>query len=376
MIIPLVVFSQSKPTIYDKMIVFNYATIDTSDSDIQSIVKVWKNYLQNRLYGFVRKIDTAGYIYWNDEEKQLYNDPDLILAIDPFLSISQTSILNIKPFLHGFFRIMNVKGFVDDSTGRFTTQAIYYILAKKVNDNFKLFNYFYLDKKKLIQTKIRNVCYYYPSEYKFNKQNALNFGNFEDSLSNLFNCPVPKEIIYLVDNDKDTMLNHLGFMYYGGLGLGKHSGHFIVKENMIISSSGENHRHELVHYFNHKKNPDVIGFFDEGLATYFGGNLGNPFQWHLNCINQYLKDKPDLDLTDETKFGYIDAKTNPQYVLGAIIITYTIDQYGFAKALTLLQYSKKQNNFPDVIEKELGIKKSKLNAFFRNYLTKNASNRN
>jgi len=372
MLFPLFVFSQPKPTFYDKMVGFNYWNIDTSNTDIHSITEIWKIYLKNRFYGFQRKIDTAGYYYWNDEEKKLYNDPDLILATDPYFIYSQTNILSIKPVGQDFYQIMNVKGLVDDSTQKFKTQAIFYVLAKKVNDNFKLFNCFYLDREKLRQTRIRNVCYYYPTYYKFNKKNAMNFVNFEDSLSNLFPCPVPKDLIYLVDTNKDSLVNHLGFLYYG-LGSGKHGGKFIFKDDIIISSIDENHRHELVHYFNHKINPDVIGYFDEGLATYFGGNLGNNLQWHLNYINHYLKDKPDLDLTDENKFGYIDAKTNPQYVLGAIIMKYTIDHYGFTKVLALLQYSRKQNNYQDVIEKELGIKKSELNGFFRKYFIENST---
>jgi hypothetical protein len=333
---------------------------------------LWKNYLIRRVYGFADKIDTAGFIYWNDEEKQLYNDPDLILSADPYLSISQTNILSIKPIGQGFFKIMNVKGFVDDSSSRFKTQVIFYVLAKKVNDKFKLFNYFYLDKERLKVTNVKNVCYYYPSDYKFDNKNALNFTNFEDSLSNLFNCPIPKTLIYLVEKNPTYLMNHLGFIYDGGTGTGKHGGKFIFKDNMILSSINENHRHELVHYFTKIKNPDVIGFFDEGLATYFGGNLGNTFQWHLNYLNEYIKDKPDLILTDENKFGYIDAKTNPQYVLGAIIIKYTIDKFGFPKVLALLRYSKKQNTFSDVIEKELGIKKSELNNFFRNFISEYA----
>ena len=369
---PYLTFSQSKLTYFDKIIGFNYWSIDTSNSDIKSIVELWKKYLIRKDYGCIYKIDTAGYCFWNEEEKQLYNDPDLILSDDSYLFNSQFNILKIEPIEQGFFKIMNIKGFVDDSTCKFKTQAIFYVLAKKVNDKFKLFNYFYLDKEKLLQTKIRNVCYYYPVDYKFDKQNALKFVNFEDSLSTLFNLPVPKELIYLVDRNTDSLIHHLGYNYFGQTGTGKKYGKFIYRENMILSSTDENHRHEMVHYFTKIKNPDVIGFFDEGLATYFGGNLGNPLQWHLNYLNEYIKDKPDLDLTDNNKFIYINARINPQYVLGAIIMKYTIDKYGFQKVLALLQYSQKQNKYSDVIEKELGIKKSELNTFFRNYLNEHA----
>ncbi len=211
---PWLVFSQSKLTYFDKHIGFNYWSIDTSNNDIRSITQLWNNYLIRRVYGFTDKIDTAGYCYWNEEEKQQYNDPDLILSNDPYLCLSQTNILNITAIGQGFFQIMNVKGFVDDSTERFKTQAIFYVLAKKVNDKFKLFNYFYLDKEKLLQTKIGNVFYYYPADYKFDKQNALNFVNFEDSLSNLFNSLIAKDLIYLVEKNPTSLMNHLGFIYW------------------------------------------------------------------------------------------------------------------------------------------------------------------
>jgi hypothetical protein len=51
---------------------------------------------------------------------------------------------------------------------------------------------------------------------------------------------------------------------------------------------------------------------------------------------------------------------------------YTIEKFGFQKALALLQYSRGKNNYSEVIEKELGIKKSELNTFFRNYLKEHA----
>src|ERR1039457_2425517 len=114
MLLPWSMSGQTKPTMYDKMIGFNYTDIDTSNGDIRSIKELWKNYLSQRLYGFGRKVDTAGYYCWNDEEKQLYKDPDLVLATDPFLNCSQTNILSIEPLEKGFFRIMNVKGFIDD----------------------------------------------------------------------------------------------------------------------------------------------------------------------------------------------------------------------------------------------------------------------
>jgi hypothetical protein len=368
---PLFLNGQAKTHYYDKFIKFNYWNIDTSNQDIHAVATLWQNYLMDRLYGYSQKNDAIGLGSWNEEEKKLYHDPDMILETDPWLNIIQTNILEIKPIENGFYRIMNVKAEVD-STGKFNTKAIYYVLAKKTGGNFRLFSYLYLEKEKMNRKIIGNICYYYPRNYNFSKKNALKFLKFQDSLSVLFSSPVSKSLIYIVDKDNPAMLSHLGYFYYS-IGAADKGGKLIKNEDMILSSMTENHRHELVHLFTRTKNPDAIGFFDEGLATYFGGNLGNDLQWHINFLNNYLKNRPDLDVSDENKFSYINALTNPQYVLGAIIIKYTIDNFGFQKVMDLLKYSKKKFNYKDVVEKEFGIKKAELNSFFRNYLTEHAT---
>jgi len=295
----------------------------------------------------------------------------MILETDPWLNIIQTNILEIKPVENGFYRIMNVKAEVD-SAGEFKTSAIYYVLAKKTGGNFRLFSYLYLEKEKMNRKLIGNTCYYFPGNYNFSEKNARKFLSFQDSLSSLFSLPESRSLIYIIDKDNPAMLSHLGYFYYS-IGTALKGGKLINNEDLILSSLNENHRHELVHYFTGKKNPEVIGFFDEGLATYFGGNLGNVLQWHINYLNNYLKNKPDLDISDENKFSYINAGENPQYVLGAIVIKYTIDRFGFQKVLDLLKYSKKNHTYKDVVEKELGIKNTELNAFYRNYLTVHAT---
>ena len=367
LIFPCFIYSQDKTDFWDKMIVFNYANIDTSNQEILAISKLWKRYLIIRLYGCAQKNDTAGYGFWNKEEQTIYNDPDLILGIEPSLNYCETNILNIKPIENGFFRIMNVKAEVD-SSGKFRTYAIYYVLVKRIDNNLKLFNYFYLAKDKLKIKQVRNITYFYPADYKFSYKKACMFLNFQDSLSVLFSCPAAKSMIYILDKDYSVLLNRLGFLSYNLMGTGSKGGQLIYKEDMILSSIDENHRHELVHYFTNRINAYTIGFFDEGLATYFGGNLGHDFQWHVNYINNYLKTRPGLDLSDVSKFGYIDDKTNPQYVLGAILVKYTIDNYGMNKVLDLLKFSSKKTNYQEVIEKELGISKADQNSFFRKYL--------
>jgi hypothetical protein len=278
--------------------------------------------------------------------------------------------LNIEPFEDHYFRILNCNT-VADSTGKVQTKAIYYVLVKKIKDAYKLFNYFYHEKEKLKTTSVGMVQYYYPQYYQFSSEKANRFIEFQDSLSVMFNQPVRNKIIYIVDTNTASLMARLGFVYQPMLPYSK-NGRYMADNSMLLSSCDENHRHELVHYFTSLKYPDHILIFDEGLATCLGGCKGHDLKWHANNLYQYFIH--DMN-SDTSKILSLEAKinqTDPVYIKGAIIMKYTIDKYGFQKALNLLSYSEKQYTDEEVIEKELGISRLRLNSFLLEYMKKYA----
>jgi hypothetical protein len=361
-------FSQSQTkNWFDKFIDVNYRNIDTNNVESKAMLKVWTSYLKSRIWNWGSKNDTVSSKFWNDDEQKQFTHPCNIFEIYPGLFFFHTSILNIEPVEDNYFRILNCT--TDSDSSRNITRAIYYILIKKTEGHYKLFNFFYLEKEKLNTTTIGTIKYYYPEYYNFSRKKANSFINFKDSLSLLFNQPVQDKSVYVVDSNTTSLMSRFGFIFQTFL-TNQKTGKFLKENDMIISSIDENHRHELVHYFTTFNNPDRIGFFDEGLATYFGGSMGHDLRWHINKFYTYFITKMHSDTSKIMSLLDLDRETNPQYTLGAIIMKYAIDTYGFQKVLKLLSYTQKKDTTEEVIEKELGIPKDKLSSFLLDCMIK------
>jgi len=331
------------------------------------MVKVWTSYLKSRIYGWLKKNDTIGAGFWNDEEKKLTTFPDQMCFLYPWLYYFPTSVLNIEPYGEGYSRILNCTA-IADSTGSVDVKAIYYILIKKTNNDYKLFNYFFEQKDKLASSIVGKIRFYYPKSYRFSERKAGKLVQFRDSLSRLFDLPVRNQLVYLVDTNNSSLIGHFGCTYLKTFYTNR-TGQYWKENNMLLSSFDENDHHELVHYFISARYTDCIPFFDEGIATYLGGNLGHDLSWHIKYLNKYFT-RVDADTANIMNHPIIGMETQPFYITGAIIMKYANDNYGFQKVLKLLSYSEKQFTPEEVIEKELGIPRLQLNSFFLNYITK------
>jgi hypothetical protein len=360
-LLPFQVFCQKKEDPFKKFITINYSNIDSSVSENRSILTVWTSYLKNRIFNYRLKKDTISSKYWNDEENKLYLHPCLVFEIYPSLFFFHTYVLNIEPIGHNYYRILNCTT-DSDSLNNVQIKAIYYILIKRTDDKYKLFNYYYLEKQKLESRTLGTIKFYFPKTYKFSISNAKKLVNFKDSLSSLFNLPTTSKLEYLVDPNTNSLLSHFGFIMQNYFTT-KANGKCIQGDNILISSINENHRHELVHFFTFEKYPERNGFFDEGLAVYFGGSMGHDLEWHAKKFYDYFLTKMKSDTSQILKTYDIDRETNPQYTLGAILIKYAIDKYGFQKALKLLSYPQNKEKVEEIVSEELGIDNEKLNGF-------------
>lgn len=361
LLFPFFCQSQIKTNGFDKVIKVNYRSIDFTNVELKAMTNVWISYFKSLLLHYGSKNDTVSLKYWNSDEKSLYGQPNLIFSIYPGLYLFHTDVLNIEPIGDNYFRILNCTT-DSDSSGIAQTKAIFYVLIKKIDGNYKLFNYFYHEKESLKTMTTRSVQYYYPRYYPLSKVKVKRFIEFKDSLTTLFDEPLQNKIIYLTDTNTSCLMNRLGFIFQPILPNSK-DGIFEYDNSMLLSSRSENHRHELVHYFIHLKFTDPLHTFNEGLATYFGGSSGHDLKWHVKNLYKYFKNEMRSDTSKIMSLSFMYKQTDPDYITGAIIMKYAIDNYGFQKALKLLSYPAKQYKPEDVIEKELGIPKAKLNSF-------------
>lgn len=370
LLFPVFAPCQSKQNYFDKFIKVNYTHIDTTNVEILAMVNIWKSFIINRLYGYAKKNDSLGNKYWNDDEKQISSNSDHISSLFPGLLFSQTTVLNIEPVDDGYFKILNCNTDID-SSGNLTMKAIYYVLIKKIGSSYKLFNYFYRDKGNMNTTTKGNVQYYYPKYYRFSKKRANELIKFEDSLSLLFDLPALHKLTYIIDTNGACLIKHFGCIYLVSYYTNQ-GGQYLKNHKMILTSFNEDDRHELTHYFTTTKYPNKMAFFDEGMATYFGGSMGYNLTYHAKKLHKYLLSL-NVDTINLLKLKRLDQETDPFYIFGAIVIKYAVENFGIQKAMTLLSYPQKQYTPEDVIEKELGIPKTKLNAFFMDNLKKYSS---
>jgi len=368
---PTLLRSQTKQNVYEKLIKINYRNIDTTNADTKAALKVWQSYLMNCLYGAAVKNNTLCLKYWNEDEKTKTTQPNYVFSMFPGLFYFQTTILSIEPSENDFFKILNCNSEVD-STGNLNIQAIYFVLVKKVRGVYKLFNYFYLEKDKLSRKSVGMFDYYYPGNYPFSIEKAEQYGKFCDSLSILFEVPMNNRIVYVVDTNSISLIGHFGCIYLSTYYTNK-GGQYLKDQSLILDSFNECDEHELVHYFTVRKYPEKMQFFDEGLATWLGGSMGQDLSYHVKKLYNHFY-RMNADTTHIMDFPRLDQETDPAYILGGIILKYTTETFGIQKALSLLIYSDRQYTPEEVIERELGIPKNKLNSFLLDYIKKYSGN--
>jgi hypothetical protein len=348
------------------MITLNSA-IDTADVENKAVVELWNNYLQSNpdsLY------DNP---YWNTEEKRKYRSYDLLKS-EGFISPSlyywaksdQNIVLSISKkedyiLLQSMFYRPIAKEVI-------TIMAIVNVVARRENKKWVLYNYLPYHSKGWKNKKIGTIRYVYHPDHDFNAKKAKSANEFLLDLGSIFNLKTT-ELTYYIAPDCDGLHNLKGFDYVFTMGALDVCGFYDPINHIIYSTSqgGENNQHEIVHVVN-EKFPDAHGLLLAGIAAYWGGdnaNFGKPLIYHLKRVNEYLVHHQDIDLNEFTEFYSMDSKTNPQYVIGAIICDEALRKGGMEKLKKILNGGLTDEQLVETIHKELGISPDDLNSFFR-----------
>ena len=343
------------------------SAVDTADLENKAIVKLWINYLTSdpdSLY------DNP---YWNSEEKRKYKSYDLLKSegfITPSLyywaKSDQNIILSIsKKGDHTLLRSMFYRQI---PKGEITTMAIVNVVAKKENNKWVLYNYLPYHSSGWIHKKVGSINYIYHRRHNFNAKKAKSANEFLRSLRSIFDLKI-SELTYYIAPDCDEIHRLKGFDYVFTMGTLEICGFYDAFNHIIYSTSagGESNQHELVHVVN-EQFPNAHELLLAGIAAYWGGdnaNFGKPLIYHLKQVDEYLLKHKDIDLNSFTEFYSMDSKTNPQYVIGAILCDEALRKGGVDKLKKMLHAGATDEQLIDVIHKELGIMPTDLNTFFR-----------
>ena len=114
-------------------------------------------------------------------------------------------------------------------------------------------------------------------------------------------------------------------------------------------------------------------WFDEGIATLFGGSRGYPLEWHLAKLKTYLEQNPQETLPDIAKLSTIpngEFMTEYNYAIGGLICKRIYKLNGMNGLLDLLKFGNTDEDFYKAVEKHFGVKKDNFGAFIRDELKK------
>jgi len=338
--------------------------LDTLSSDKKEIFNLWRNYLHTR------PDSTYNNPYWNDTEKKQYTSYDLLKSegyINPSLYYFKLSTQVLSITKNDDYYVIRSLFYLDDKKS-INIWAITNVVAKQINGKFLLYNYLPYYTKGWIDKTVGFIKYHYYPSFNFQKSKADEANAFLLKICKAFSIK-PDSLDYYIAPDCDDVFRLQGFDYVMTMGSDVDCG-FYDQTNSIIyatATGGENHYHELTHVIN-KYYPNANGLLLAGIAAYWSkdkASLGKPLIYHIKRVNQYLLNHPEIDLSDPAGFYQMDAETNPQYVIGALICDMALNQGGIKKLQMLFNCGTGDKDLYKAMETELNLKKSDFNSYFR-----------
>ena len=156
-------------------------------------------------------------------------------------------------------------------------------------------------------------------------------------------------------------------------------GYFETKNNFIFvtEKAGANHYHEITHYIN-KYFPNANELLLTGISAYISkdkAHFGKSLIYHTKRVNEYLLLHKEIDLSKPFDFYKLDEKTNPQYVIGALLCDLILEKGGKKELISAFQKTKTDVDLLNFLKNEIFKKNADMNVILRKKITE-ISNKN
>lgn len=242
--------------------------VDTSSTDIKSIIKLYENYYKSRPDSIY---DNP---YWNKQEKQLYKDFDFSRAsifqggmnANTLFHYFTPFVMSVEPIGEKYqIRVLFSSPNIDPQNAGSKVWCIQKLNAIKENERWVLENLLVELTKDWTSNRNGIIEYVYPPSHSFDIEASNNAIKFCHGIIQRFNQSFSGSIKYYVTSSIDDMGLLENFDYYFvGTTTGK------AREGMILTAKGnENYPHELVHKLL-PVNANRGYVIEEGLAEFLG----------------------------------------------------------------------------------------------------------
>lgn len=311
--------------------------IDTSSTEHKEVLRFWTDYIKSR----PSKNSTDYLKFWNDNDKKLFKQPDLILhSINTeysTLAMGYPTILSILPYQKDFFEIKTAIGWAD-TTGHISLLAIVNYYVRKINGNYYLFVPLNIKENiNLIETDDFKI--YSLENSVIHSDTLKKLSAFILSIKSEYEISENNKLVIIYGRDSKQTETLLGFDFNLMSSTNNpSSGISDLSNNLIILNGLSPIFHETTHiYLNHlfPESPLL-----EGLATFYGGSMGKSLDEGIRFMHSYVTANSEISLYEKMKEGnfYINNEYNPIYILQGLLIQIANDKNGTEEIKILLAY--------------------------------------
>ena len=179
----------------------------------------------------------------------------------------------------------------------------------------------------------------------------------------------PIEITYYSCVNPQELFNVKGFDYNSTMYMSTSGGYAEYGKFIYSANNSEYYTHEVVHIYTHEIFPNINVFFDEGIATYFGGSGNQSYKWHRQRLLEYISENPTANFDeyiDIYKKIYIKDETPIPYITAALICERILRLYGKEKLFEIFRSTNDtweilnslnidHNNLNEIILEEINL---------------------
>lgn len=348
--------------------IYTNVGVDTSSYQVQSAISFMERYIKD--FKQDQKVNFTQ--YFRKEDCQKYEKPDKIayslIGSNPVYTMGKPTLLSAKENCDTVW--LKIQFSEVGTNGNIKTYFIsnHIIVLNQLSPYF-LVNH-EINTSSWQELKIRNIVFHYP-----------NYHSFDTSLANKLICQVKElernwnlssELIdyYLAKTRREIQeIRGFDFTFYMG-GNEVPMGIADVKDNLIFTSGlAEDHFHEVVHIYLNKKHPKSA--LKEGVAVFLGGSLGHDLKWHLEKLNTFIVNNPEIEINDARSFYYLDDETNPQYAVQGLLCFLAYQRGGIIALKTLMEFVSMESIYSDFFNMDKGRKNEFLREEIEKYVANN-----
>jgi hypothetical protein len=347
-----------------------HSRVDTTNSEIKEIAKLWINYLNSE----PDKISDNP--NWNEEEKNLYRDFDLSRTLlyqfpsENLLRYFKPKILSIEKEgeNYGIRTLFSAEG-LEGEYRKSDPWAIQKLYAVKENNQWKLKNALPIITTDWNKKTVGKITFIYPLNHKFNQELADKANQFCNQITSEFQFPEWKPFDFYITQSGDELGKLLNFDFFFA---GYTTGIGLNEKRILLSGFGsEYYPHEFVHLIVPKF--DRHGLIEEGFATWKGGQGGKTFEESAKLFANELAKNDTVSFLDvlNRKWGWQYAAF---YTTGAILCNSAFKKGGVKLVNEILNIPNDTEKLIDNLCLVFSIDKKDFDKFWRSETLKFTDN--